>query len=223
MAKFNLKLFEDCIPAGYAAIFLPRAPRSIYVLEGYTTIEFDDGSQYQPPGTAWVGDGQIAILSGKEAATLLRWELVDMQNQESGSLRSAPGTSSKLKLEQVIDLDPGFDWLMRCDRVGFPPGGIAHTHVHQGPGIRYTVKGEITIETQGHTASHPTGSAWFELGHAPVLAPTTERSETTFVRCFLLPRQSRSRSSIRYVKPEDAAKPKPQDYHVFAERLLKLW
>jgi len=223
MRAFKLRLFEDRVPGGYAPIFLPRAPRSIYTLEGEVTIEFDEGSQWLPPRLAWVGDDQIAITVGKEPAKLLRWELVDAESAAPGLFRSAPAASSELKLEQVVELDPGFDWIMRCDRVGFPPGGIAYTHVHQGPGIRYTVSGEITIETQGRRESHPAGDAWFELGPAPVLAPTTERSPTVFVRCFLLPRQLRGRSSIRYVKAEDAAKPKPQDYHVFADRLLRLW
>ena len=31
---------------------------------------------------------------------------------------------------------PAGDWLVRCDRVDFPPGGIAYTHTHPGPGLR---------------------------------------------------------------------------------------
>jgi hypothetical protein len=126
------------------------------------------------------------------------------------------------KLSETIELDARQHWLMRCDKVEFPPGGIAHTHVHQGPGIRCCLHGEITIETLGTKHRHGPGDAWLELGHAPVLAPTTRERETAFIRCFVLPRACRGRSSIRYVNPEDMDKQKLQRYHVFGERFMAL-
>jgi hypothetical protein len=192
------------------------------VVEGGASVEFEAGTQHHGEDSAWIGTDAVALLAGEQGAVLWRWELVPPGQTFPGELRSAPSVASGLKLQQEIDLDPAFDWLMRCDRVDFPPGGVALTHVHQGPGIRCCLKGEITIETQGHTHVHPAGQAWFELGHAPVLAPTTESSDTTFIRCFILPSQCRSRSSIRYVRPEDAAKPKLQHYHVYGERMLTL-
>lgn len=111
---------------------------------------------------------------------------------------------------------------MRCDRVGFPPGGVALTHVHQGPGIRCCIEGEIHIETQGHKAAYRPGEAWLELGHEPVLAPTGPDGPTRFIRCFLLPRACKGRSSIRYVRDEDLSKEKVQEYFVFAERYVRL-
>ncbi|HUH84295.1 MAG TPA: cupin domain-containing protein, partial [Stellaceae bacterium] len=119
-------------------------------------------------------------------------------------------------------LDGGFPWLIRCDRVGFPKGGVAYVHVHQGPGIRYCLEGAIEIESDGRTHRYGPGEAWFEEGSVPVLAPTSKEAETSFVRCFVLPRGCKGRSSIRYVRPEDAAKPKPQRYKVLAERFIAL-
>jgi hypothetical protein len=55
-----------------------------------------------------------------------------------------------------------------------------------------------------------------------VLAPTSEEVETTFVRCFVLPRACKGRSSIRYVLKEDAARPKTQRYRVLGERFIAL-
>ena len=43
---------------------------------------------------------------------------------------------------------PG-DWVVRCDRVDFPPGGVAYRHVHPGPGIRRLLRGELTIDRDG--------------------------------------------------------------------------
>ncbi len=47
--------------------------------------------------------------------------------------------------ELTADPDPG-DWIVRCDRVDFPPGGIAHRHVHPGAGVRRILFGELTID-----------------------------------------------------------------------------
>ena len=47
--------------------------------------------------------------------------------------------------ELVANPGPG-ELLLRCDRVDFPPGGVAHRHVHPGPGIRRILYGELTID-----------------------------------------------------------------------------
>jgi hypothetical protein len=122
----------------------------------------------------------------------------------------------------VLDcpLDRNIHWLMRCDTVTFPPGGIAYQHLHQGPGIRITREGEITIETKGESTTYGPGQAWGEDGFLPVYASTTTEMSTTFVRCFILPRLTLGTSSIRIISPEDRARGNTQRYHVLAERLL---
>ena len=91
----------------------------------------------------------VGFLAQIERAqrTLEAQDLASLALREQRVGEKTAGNMADVQLEQFIDLDPGFDWLMRCDRVGFPPGGIAHTHVHQGPGIRYTVKGEIIMNS----------------------------------------------------------------------------
>jgi len=39
---------------------------------------------------------------------------------------------------------------------------------------------------------------------------------------MILPREIRGKSSIRYVRPEDADKPKLQTYRIFADELVDL-
>ncbi|OLT13537.1 hypothetical protein BJF79_20470 [Actinomadura sp. CNU-125] len=218
----TFRLYEDVLPAGAPPVFLPSADRALYPVSGGVTAEYADGAQSVPAGTGWTGGGELTLLPGEADARVWRWELLPEGRAADGTLRAAPRTSSRLLLEHEVALDPGFGWLMRCDRVSFPPGGTAWTHVHQGPGIRVCLDGEITIETEGRTTVSGPGEAWFELGPAPVLAPTTDRTATTFVRCFLLPRALLGRSSLRYVLPEDTDKPKTQRYHVFSERVLDL-
>lgn len=222
MSNFIFRLIEDQLPPSLAPIYLPAAPRAIYVVDGSTTVEFEEGAALHGRDSAWIGSEAIACVAGPQGARLWRWEVVAAAAFSDGLLQASPGATSTLKLAAPLQLDDHQSWLLRCDRVSFPPGGVALTHVHQGPGIRCCLSGEITIEAGGSRTAHGPGQAWLELGHEPVLAPTTEKEPTSFVRCFLLPRACKGRSSIRYVRPEDASKPKSQSYQVFGERYVEL-
>lgn len=222
MRTLMLRLYEDALPAHCPPVFLPATPRALYVAEGALTVEGPADAQWIPAGAARVCQQSAGLVNEGAPTRLWRWELSAAAVPAATALPSAPAARSALKLEAEVSLDPRFDWLMRCDEVGFPPGGVALTHVHQGPGIRICAEGEIAIETQGARNRYAPGEAWFELGPAPVLAPTTEREATRFVRCFLLPRALKGRSSIRYVRAEDADAPKVQTYRVFAERDIDL-
>jgi hypothetical protein len=222
MQRLVLRLLEDRVPANGDPVYLPAlAARSLYVVEGDATLETATGCIHHAQGSAWIGDSAVALLAGGQGARLLRWELVP-PSDDDGTLRAAPQCTSGAANSATIELDPGFGWLMRCDRVSFPKAGIAYTHIHQGPGIRYCLEGAIRIETNGHVNSYGPGEAWFEAGSSPVLAPTSPDAETSFVRCFILPRSCKGRSSIRYVRPEDASKPKVQRYRVLGERFIEL-
>jgi hypothetical protein len=216
-----LRLYEDRLTAAGETVYLPALERALYLLEGEVTVEFAEGSSHQAAGSAWLGAGATGLLPGAGGARLLRWELVPPP-KDDGTLRAAPAAVSEKKLAAAIELDPGFGWLMRCDRVAFPKGGIAYAHVHQGPGIRYCLEGAIEIESEGGTHRYGPGEAWLEAGPTPVVAPTSKEVETAFVRCFVLPRACKGRSSIRYLRPEDAAKPKLQRYKVLGERFIAL-
>jgi hypothetical protein len=111
-------------------------------------------------------------------------------------------------------------YLIRCDRVDFPPGGCAYLHTHQGPGLRVLLHGMIRIETQGTEHTYGPLQAWFETGPDPVFAGADEQQPTAFVRCMVLPGALRGKSSIRYVRDEDADKPKLQTYQVFVDEPL---
>lgn len=123
-------------------------------------------------------------------------------------------------LSATIELRSGDQALIRCDRVDFPPGGVAYLHTHQGPGIRVLLHGSIRIDTAGRSSRHGPLEAWFEPGPEPVFAAASETEPTAFVRCMVLPGRLRGQSSIRYVREEDAARPKAQKYTVFVDELL---
>ena len=125
-------------------------------------------------------------------------------------------------LAAEVELDPATDWLLRLDRVDFPPGGTAYRHTHPGPGIRYLLFGSIRIESGGETHEYGPGEAWFESGPEPVFAVASETVPSAFVRAMLLPREWQGKRTIRYVDPADEEKPKLQRATVFSEQPVAL-
>ena len=138
----------------------------------------------------------------------LVWELHD--DAPVGALLSAE-----------VELDEAHDWLIRCDRVDFPPRGVAYRHTHPGPGIRCLLAGSIRIEGPDDLAKtiEPFG-AWFEDADYPVLATASPTEPTSFVRTMLVPTEWAGKRTIRYVNAEDAERPKTQQATVFLEASL---
>lgn len=196
----NLALLEDRLEEG-ARLSLPPAQRVVYVVSGRVEI---DGASFEE-NQARHGAGACAIHA-RTAVRLWRWEL--------GADDGAP--QAGLKLSHAIDLPAG-GALMRADRVDFPPRGVAYTHTHQGPGIRILLRGRFRVETDGRTVEVTPGEAWFERGPDPVYAESIVDEPTSFVRVMILPVALLGKSSIRYVKPEDQARPKSQTYTVFVD------
>ena len=156
---------------------------------------------------------------------LLRWELVPtggdspaMSNDSRGDSGSEVAGGAALAV--AVELGDVSEWLMRCDRVDFPPGAVAYRHVHPGPGIRRLLFGELTVTTGGLTTTHRGGGAWFESGPAPVYAESSATEETAFVRVMLLPAAWAGRRTIRYTDPADADRPARQRARVFLEEPL---
>ena len=167
---------------------------------------------------AWFGTGAIAVEAGAAGAVLWRYEL-DADDAEP-HLLTDPGFKSELTVSEARGPDPSDDWILRCDSVKFPMGGMAFRHVHQGPGIRVLREGQIQIETKGETHTFLPGQAWFEAGPDPVVATASELECTKFVRVMVLPEELKGKSSIQYINPEDFDKPKTQRYKGYVDELI---
>ena len=141
----------------------------------------------------------------------LVWQLDDTPEDAAGALVS-----------RRVQLDRFADWVIRCDRVDFPPGGVAHTHTHPGPGIRYLLHGELDVHADGHCVSYGPGGAWFESGPEPVLAEASKHLPTAFVRVLVLPAEWAGKRTISYVDPADHDRPKLQKATVYLEHALEL-
>lgn len=217
VAARTLRLFTDRLaPKAALAAPLAAASRVIYVREGDATIRAAGQAATLAANSAWHGAVACEVTAGTSGAALLRWELVPVDAPAG----EAAGADSRLALAQAVELaDPG-GYLMRLDRVDFPPGGIAYLHTHRGPGIRCLLAGEIRVEVNGTAHALKPGEAWFEAGPDPVLAHASEREPTSFARVMILPRELQGKSSIRYVRPEDQDRPKTQKYRVFCDEFI---
>lgn len=178
---------------------------------------------HEHPGGVTLGPGSRVVYDFADdtahfggatvAGPALSWDLA------TGGGRGQVGAADAT-LTATVDLDDSQQWLMRCDRVDFPPGAVAYRHTHPGPGIRRLLFGELTITTGGTTTTYRTGGAWFESGPEPVYAESSAREETAFVRVMLLPAEWAGRRTIRYTDPADADRPARQRARVFLEEPL---
>jgi quercetin dioxygenase-like cupin family protein len=147
------------------------------------------------------------VMQTFDDGTTVVWEL----------LEEAPADAL---LAAQVEVEDG--WLMRHDRVDFPPGGVAYLHTHPGPGIRYLLYGSLRIETAGETREYGPGEAWFESGPEPVLATSSESEDSAFVRVLLLPPEWAGKRTIRHVDPADDDRPRLQRATVFGEQPIAL-
>ncbi len=217
MKTYALRLHEDRFAAGAAlAAPLPARNRVLYLAEGALAVE----ATTLGPDEAWQGAGPVTAAATAAGARAWRWELAPGDALEVPA--EGDGVDSRLLLTADIELDPAAAYLMRCDNVEFPLGGVAFLHTHQGPGIRCLHHGEIRVETEGGSRTLGPSQAWFESGPAPVYAAASERVLTGFVRVMILPRALLGKSSIRYVREEDKDKPKTQTYRVFVDAPIEI-
>src|SRR3984893_14947407 len=203
-----LRLREDIL-SNDAALALPAAPRLIFVVHGAVTI----ADRTLGDGETWHGEGAAMIAAGNAGAACWRFELVPRVAVED----AAAGVTSSEKLSARLETLPQGDLLLRGDSVGFPPGGCAYLHRHQGPGIRCLIEGGIRIDTHGRSTSYGPGAAWFENGPEPVFAQAASDRATLFIRVMILPRTLIGKSSLQLVNEEDKTKPRAQQYNIYVD------
>ena len=207
MTVWSLRLFRDRLaPAETRA--LSRACRVLYVQAGDVGVVHEGGARTVSADSAWHGVSACAVTAGEAPATVLRWELV----------RAEAGGDDPVVLEQTLELADGADWLIRCDRVDFDPGGVALPHRHRGAGIRCLIAGALEVTVGDDPPRHVRpGGAWFESGREPVLARASSTEPTSFVRVSILPAEIRGQTSIVYVDPADATHGRPRRYTVWVD------
>jgi quercetin dioxygenase-like cupin family protein len=219
---YELKLYHDELaPQAVVQMPLHSAPvRAIYVVSGALRLGSGGATATLGANSGWYNRGAVRAASGSLGAVALRWELAP------AGAPDAPLAGDKIRSSRLLAgrmaLDPAQPYLLRCDRVDFPPGGEALLHTHRGGGIRCLLFGAIEIQTSGTRHDYRPLEAWFEAGPDPVYAATSLSEASAFARVMILPRELLGRSSISYVNPEDLAKPKNQRYQVFIDAPVEL-
>jgi hypothetical protein len=194
-------------------VSLPALARMIFVVHGAVTI---DGKALSD-GEAWHGEGACSLNPGKDGVTIWRFDLA-ASGGDSHPMKGA--LRSQEKLAAALETIPQGELLLRGDSVAFPPGGCAFLHKHWGPGIRCLLDGGIRIDTHGRSTSYGPGSAWYETGSDPVFAQAAMDRPSRFIRVMVLPRSLLGKSSFQFVNEEDKAKPRVQQYKIFADLLI---
>ena len=217
MPDHVLRLSRDDFAANAAMReAMPATVRAIYVAEGMAAVSAGGATATLAANSAFFCTGPVSIAARAAGARLLRYELDPGDDPVPGE-----GVTSQRKLEATLRLDDPDGYLLRCDKVELPPGGIAHTHTHQGGGIRCLLKGGFNVRVHGETTGLGAYDAWFEAGPDPVYAWAPDDAPGHFSRVMILPRRLRGKSSIRYVDPADADKPKLQKYTVFLDEFIE--
>ena len=219
--KYELSLYKDEL-APQAALHLPpgNGIRAIYVIHGGLRVRAGNFSGVLGGNSAFHTSDSAQFSAGHLTTWVLRWELARAGAPDA--LATGNGVTSKKLLAAAMPLDPAKDYLLRCDRVDFPPGGEALTHTHRGGGIRCLLAGAIDIHTNNTVHRYLPLEPWFEAGPEPVYAKTAPAVDSAFTRVMILPREMLGKSSITYVKAEDLDKPKNQKYQLFIDTPIAL-
>jgi hypothetical protein len=219
--NLELRLYLDLFESKSPRVSLAAVPaRALYLIEGSLALQSGSGTDITlGANSAISAPHALEVGGGSLPARVLRWELVrESRVPESGASQSSSGSHSQFLRASTMTLDSPGGYLLRCDRVDFPPGGEALTHTHQGGGTRCLLFGSIRIDTVGTSHSYAPMGAWFEAGPDPVYAAADAQVSSAFARVMILPRALLGgKSSIHYVRPEDADKPKSQRYQIFVD------
>lgn len=213
-SKFRLRIYHDHFTEGYEARFTAER-RVIYCVSGNAEIKQPDKSAMLKKDEAWFSTQETTVRANGEGARLWRWELVapDAPRGEVGG----SGIKSRNAGDFEIELDLSVKRLMRLDRVSFPLGGEALTHIHAAPGVRCLLEGNLLIQSLGREYRVWPGDPWVEHGPDSVYAKASEHDLTSFVRVMIIPEEYRGRSTITYIHAEDQEKPKSQSYKRYLE------
>ena len=214
--NYQLSIYkEEIAPQAQLVLGGGSAVRALYVIHGGLRVRSGNFSGTFGGNSAFHTTDAAQLAAGQLVTWTLRWELTPAGAGDA--LASGNGVTSRKLLTAPMALDSANDYLLRCDRVEFPPDGEALTHTHKGGGIRCLLAGGIDIHTGGAVHRYAPLEPWFEAGPDPVYAKACPAMTTSFVRVMILPRELLGQSSISYVKLEDRDTPKHQQYQIFVD------
>lgn len=202
----RLALLEDVLDGG--TLVLPDAVHGLYLRHGDVTL---DGAPLLPDSGTLVKGAAVLAGSGE----VWRYEVADR------ATLAAPDEYARLILARPLDRDPAAPFVLRMDRVDFPPEGATPKHGHAGPGIRRLLSGRLLAEVGDEVHRIEPGGAWFETGTDPVVGRVMAPG-SAFIRCMVLDPDLLGRPTFRAWSAGEAAKPRSAAYRLFFDTLTTL-
>ena len=216
----ELRLYKDEIAPEAVATLDTRGVTAIYIVSGGLRVRTGGFGGVVGANSAFYAPDMPQLSGGSFPTMMLRWQLARAGARDATA--TGVGVTGSQLLAAPMQLDTSKNYLLRCDRVDFPPNGEALTHTHSGGGIRCLLFGGIAIHTKDEVHHYAPHGAWFEAGPDPVYATTLATDVSAFARVMILPRELLGKSSITYVNAEDIDKPKTQKYQVFIDTPIEL-
>jgi len=183
---YTLRLYHDSYAAGAKPVSDLKAQHSnVYVFAGSATV---NGKLLKKDEATYAQD-VLRIESGREGATVWRWELV--RATESDNLAVGEGITSHLVMPRRIkmfELVPTSKWLFRLDAITDMSGSTG-LHSHPGSGIRCMLQGDMRVESDKGECSdnRGPGACWYEEGAYPLVSTSDSGNNATFLRGMVLP------------------------------------
>jgi hypothetical protein len=217
--NYRLRIYHDHLTEGAEAV-LTSERRIVYCVSGNAVLSSRSRKAAITNDEGHFSDDEVTVRGEGEGARLWRWELV--------ALDTPPGEIKQTGIKSInagdyeIPLDTSIKRIMRLDRVSFPLGGEALTHIHAAPGVRCMLAGNLLLDSVGHRYRAWPGDSWVEHGPDHVYAKASENELSSFVRVMIVPEEYRGRSTITYVRADDQDKPKSQTYKRYLEEPITL-
>ena len=201
----RLALFEDFLTA---PLRLPPAVRGLYVKQGKVTL---NGAKLAEDN-AVLATG-AAVLEG--AGEVWRFEVSEV------AALTLPHERAALILAHPLPRDPALPFVLRLDRVDFPPAAETPKHGHAGPGIRRLLRGRLLAEIGDEAHRIDAGGAWYETGADPVVGRVLAPG-SAFIRAMVLDAALLGQPTFRAWTADEAAKPRGAQYRLFFDTLTAL-
>lgn len=201
----RLALFEDLLES---PVVLPPAVRGLYVRRGAVML---DGTPLEED-SATLATGAITLNGTGE---VWRFEVAVVPELV------APAERVGMILAHPLPRAPALPFVLRLDRVDFPPVAETPKHGHAGPGIRRLLAGRLLAEIGEGAHRITPGGPWYETGTDPVVGRVLAPG-TSFIRAMVLDAALLGQPSFRAWDAAEAAKPRGAQYRLFFDRLTAL-
>lgn len=218
--RYQFLFYKDLLTPNTTMEPLPAANRVIYVASGTLSV----GGKQLEAGEAIFQSGTVNFGPSPENAELWRWDLVEMassgQPPSPEEHRTEPVLTAPV---EKLEINPGSDWILRCEAVNFPPETTVDMHAHHGAGIRCLELGEINFtHLDGMKNTVTPGDAWYEEAFHYLHALTMKTGPSRFVRVMLVPPEYNATSTFKYHNQDDAGKPRRQTTEKLVDVALTL-